>query len=91
LSPIYAGGAGGIGVFNTISGSSVGYAGGGGGNGNGPSFSEGLVNPLYGASNATSSPVYSEPARFASGSGGGGSKNGNGGAGGSGVIILKWT
>jgi len=86
-----SGGYGGIGISNSITGSSVDYAGGGGGGGSPsrgyPDAKGGGPSGGYGAGNADSSP---RPGTANTGGGGGGGSDNAGGNGGSGVVIIRY-
>jgi hypothetical protein len=86
-----SGGYGGVGISNSITGSSVDYAGGGGGGGSPsrgyPDRQGGGPSGGYGAGNADSTP---RPATANTGGGGGGGSDNAAGNGGSGVVIIRY-
>ena len=87
-NPGGAAGVGGPGLYLTISGSNVAYAGGGGaGGGVGLGGSPGAAGGVGGGGAGSANPgtAFGTPGGFATGGGGGG----NGGRGGSGIVILR--
>ena len=89
-APSNGGGNGGDGLANSITGSSVIYAGGGGGSGSHYGGIPGSGGSGGGGAGATNASGVN--ATFNTGSGGGGGGNGgpSGGAGGSGIVILRY-
>ena len=90
--PAALGGNGGIGIFSTITGANVGYAGGGGRGTSRNSTSKGIGAIEFGGANGSSTVENSSNGViYTGGGGGGGSENiWGGGAGGSGTVIIRY-
>ena len=86
-------GGGGAGLSNSITGSSVGYAGGGGGGTGSLANFAGSTDPTFGGGpggKGTASGTSGTANRGSGGGGGAGSGGGTGGGGGSGIVVIRY-
>jgi hypothetical protein len=90
--PAALGGNGGIGIFSTITGANVGYAGGGGRGTSRNGTSKGIGAIEFGGANGSSTVENSSNGVIYTGGGGGGGSEDiwGGGAGGSGTVIIRY-